>query len=170
MRLHTDILAPSDIYRAVTAAGMTGVHVEATRHGSRARDHAFEVHLTGTSSRRPNGGNYGAGAGYAATWDEWGMFLAALFELDPQAIAGTPGRPTYASGETFHAATWDRFKSLTAPHQHGGSGHKWTRDGYSPWQECDSCEARWDLRFAYRKPDEVAAILAARPSLAKSAR
>jgi hypothetical protein len=141
MRLHSSVLAPSDIYRATTAAGMTGVNVELTSHGSRSRAAAYNVHLTGTSSRRPNSGKGGAGHpdDRAATWDEWGMFLAALFELDPDMIAGT----AYASREHFRAVTHERFDALTAPYQHGGGGHRWTFVA-ARYFECESCSAQME--------------------------
>jgi hypothetical protein len=80
--------------------------VKLERHGSRSRDHAFDVKLEGESRRRPNGGSSGVeyGSGYAATWDQWGVFLAVLFDLDPNAL--TP----YDSGrEAFTARTHERF-------------------------------------------------------------
>lgn len=127
MRIHTDTLTYSDIYRATNAAEMVGVSVSITAHGSRSRATAFDVTLTGTSSRRPNpgtGGRYPSDD-HAATWDEWGMFLAALFNADPNAFAGSAAHPVYANRDHFHAVTGDRFRTLTAPYQHGAGGHRW---------------------------------------------
>lgn len=143
MKLHSDILTMTDIAVATRAHGMTGVYADTEFAGSRSREFAFVVHLTGTSSRRPNGGTRGADHSddYAATWDEWGMFLAALYRVDPQMLAGgSAGRPTYASAEAFHAATGDRFETLTAPYQHGAGGHQWEAVGDGT-QACKSCSA-----------------------------
>lgn len=119
MRIHTNIIDPADMYRAAEDAG-DGVTVEFMEHGSRSRLRAFEFSLSGTSNRRRNSGNRGAGDEYAATWDEWGMFLAHLFALDPEARSGW-----YESADYFHWVTGGRFRDLTPAMQHGGSGHRW---------------------------------------------
>lgn len=127
MRIHTNVLTTSDIHRATTAAAMRGVDAETMTHGSRSHARSIDVTLTGTSTRRPNpgqGGHYRSDD-HAATWDEWGMFLAALFAIDPAAIVGTVRSPIYAGADHFHAVTADRFESLTAGQQHGGAGHRW---------------------------------------------
>lgn len=162
MRLHTDRLAPSDVHRATTAAGMTGVFAVVTVHGSRSRARGLEVKLTGTSSRRPNSGGCGAGGDYAATWDEWGMFLAALYELDPEMIAGSPSRPAYASRAAFHAATHGRFLTLTADAQHGRAGHKWgpSGDGNRARRECTTCDALVDYTYMHAPVADVERALA----------
>lgn len=124
MRIHSDILTGQDIHYAMRRAGHA-VQAAYTEHGSRRRDHAFNVTLTGTSSRRPNSGNRGAGSyggDYAATWDEWGMFLAELFRRDPAAVVPD----IYESGEHFRWVTGARFDTLTPEQQHGAAGHKWS--------------------------------------------
>lgn len=129
MRIHSDTLTPADVYAAARAAG-PGVGVTVTRHGSRSRSHALDVKLTGTSSRRPNSGNGGRfrdddpGAPYAhaATWDEWGMFLARLFDVDPAARCWA-----YPGGRVdFDAVTRGRFDTLTPDEQH--RLHRWDFD------------------------------------------
>jgi hypothetical protein len=83
MRIHANTLTTSDIYQAARFARVDVVVL--TEHGSRKRDHAFNVRLEGASNRRPNFVNYdsGYGSGYSATWDQWGVFLSVLFDLDP---------------------------------------------------------------------------------------
>lgn len=134
MRIHTDTLTAHDIVRSAAARGMSdvraertiGVHASLTMHRSLSRRHAFDVRLTGTSSRRPNGWDpQWWDDVHAATWDEWGMFLATLFDLDPNAIVGSVKHPIYAGREHFHAVTRGRFKMLTADQQHGRAGHRW---------------------------------------------
>lgn len=121
MRIHSDILTEADIYAAAKAAG-DAVHVKMTERGSRKRARAFNVDLTGTSSRAPGHGR-GEPGDKAATWDEWGIFLATLFNRD--GAATVPG--VYESGEHFHWATGNRFLTLRPSEQHDGAGHKWSR-------------------------------------------
>lgn len=114
MRIHTDHLTTSDIYTAARHARVDVVVL--TEHGSRSRDHAFNVKLEGESRRRPNGGASGKGyaSGYAATWDQWGVFLAILFDIDPAMVT-----PYDASREAFLARTAERF--MTSPIGYGVS-------------------------------------------------
>jgi len=97
MRLHTDMLDRRDVLDALSrarSAGKVTWSVDFTTldsRGSRKRDHAFEVRLDaaeGDGHRRTNSGNRGAGEYFAATYDEWGWFIAALFVMDPDAIFG----------------------------------------------------------------------------------
>lgn len=121
MRIHTDTLTESDLYRALHAAwgdddarNHTGHGhfwlVKAEKHGSRKRDHAFEVALAGdgtVSKRRRNPGtsaNRSAQEDYAATWDQWGWFLAELFKRDPNMTT-----QYYATEAEFHAKTQGKF-------------------------------------------------------------
>lgn len=125
MRIHTDTLTPSDLYAAARRAG-SAVDVTFTVHGSRSRAVAYGVTLTGSSSRRPNGGNRGAVSdAYAATWDEWGMFLGELFRRDPNAVVPS----VYESGEHYRWSTDGRFDALTPDRQHERAGHRWEHEG-----------------------------------------
>ncbi len=52
-------------------------------------------------TRRPNGGNYGADhEGYAATYSDWGRWIAELFARDPDAIIGP-----YKGHDDYHEQT-----------------------------------------------------------------
>jgi len=143
MRIHTDILTVSDIYAAAAHAGggdyrTSPVMVDVTEHGSRSRARAFNVKLTGTSTRRPNPGQGGhTGDTYAATWDEWGMFLAELFRRDGAATIPN----VYPGMGDFEYQTNGRFNALTPENQHGGSGHRWEFMGTPREQECATCGA-----------------------------
>lgn len=140
MRIHTDKLTQADIYAATKAGGMRGVYTETeSRKGSRSRDHAFEVTLRGTSNRRPNWGtgDRDTDPGFAATWDEWGMFIQALYEIDPEAIIGQ-----YPNKDVFERVTFDRFVSLTQPYQH--PNHKFEYNADRGHQACKGCEAEFD--------------------------
>lgn len=118
MRIHTSATL-DDIYQAARVAGVgfTGV----SRHGSRKASHAFEVGLTGSSSHRSQWRQSNC---QAATWDEWGIFLAAVFEVDPNASA-----TYYANADDFHWQTGDRFRTLQRVDQH--ARHKWSYVGES---------------------------------------
>ncbi len=42
---------------------------------------------------------------YAATYDEWGYWLAALFAIDPEMLAGN-----YKGVDSFHALTKGAYR------------------------------------------------------------
>src|SRR5690606_21142873 len=101
----------------------TGVYVTATGHGSRSHARAFEVRLEGNGGHR-NSGAYGAQTDeQAATWDEWGIFLARLYAIDPEMVCGTIKRPIYRNAEHYHWTTGKRFTWLTHGGQH--ARHRW---------------------------------------------
>lgn len=131
MRIHSNTLHPSDFYKAVS--NLPGVSVDVSKHGSRARNVAYEIRLTGTSTRRTMDNS-----DQAATWDEWGVFFANLFALDAHALAGSVKYPAYDGSSDFHRQTGNRFKALTIPadtHQQ----HRWEFDGFA--QACTKCTA-----------------------------
>ena len=113
MRIHVSRNVSADaIHDAIRAAG---AHAEVlSEHGSRKRDHAFEVKLTGNSNRRPNGGTYGARDAYAATWDQWGVFINAVFDADPDATM-----TYYTDAADFHYRTGARFAEGWPADAHG---------------------------------------------------
>lgn len=128
MRLHTDVLNAGDIYEA---ARETNVGVEICEpHGSRSRTHAYEVQLSGSSPYSAQSGQW-----KAATWDEWGEFLLALFNRDPAMIAGQaskPGKSTwgYDGIEEFYTKTAERH----ADHQRWEQRTGEHRKGHTaPW-------------------------------------
>ena len=83
MRIHTDgTICDSEFYEAARAAGVT-IEVK-SKHGSRKRWVGYEIQLSGSSPYSAQ-----SGAWKAATWDEWGVFLAFLFDREPTLIAGT---------------------------------------------------------------------------------
>lgn len=140
MRIHTNAQATA-LFHAATASGTS---LRVTGHGSRTHDRSFDVHLTGSSNRRAMSPPkpHGASDDYAATWDEWGVFLAHVFAADPDARCGrSVKRPEYADAVDFHNRTFGRFGSLALPddtHQQ----HRWTSDG--DWvQRCTKCSAQF---------------------------
>lgn len=109
MRIHTDLHA-YDVGQIVRDAKCGAWANVLTDHGTRtAKRGAVELQLAGTSNR-PNASN----TENAATWDEWGIVLAAIFEADPTAIMGSAKRPVYADRDDYHWKTGDRFRSLTS--------------------------------------------------------
>lgn len=151
MRLHSDTLTLNDVRAALSEAKAArnpwkgekepgtkiAEHVSLkrlTQHRSTARANAFEVQLEAAQRdrgrRAGNSGSYGAmrpdADGYAATHDEWGWLLAALYALDPEMIVGTPKSPTYRDRE--------QFDDRTAYHY---SPHEWAEEaafyGGDPW-------------------------------------
>lgn len=115
MRIHTSTITGADIDRAITAAERIGdgrLRSQVASHASRKRDRAFEVRLMGDGSvsrRRTMDGQ-----DYAATWCQWGAFLAELFDtMDANAIAGP-----YTGRENFHAQTRDLFADGKRPSGH----------------------------------------------------
>lgn len=135
MRIHTDTLTEREI-RA--AAARFNLYPEVlTKHGSRKRDHAFEVQLSGSSSRKAQSGEWNA-----ATWDEWGAFIGYLFSLDSEATMSY-----YESAEAFHRYTCNRFQSGMLPADTHNQ-HRWVYDfsNSRPFSgikvmHCNSCSA-----------------------------
>lgn len=109
-------ITTADVWKAATAAKMYTEN-ETTRRGRHGHDtisfNGFggdEIH----SARRPNTRddwtrrNY-----YAATWDQWGVLLGLLFQMDPDMKVGGYKRPYYDGADDFHLATDGRFRNVT---------------------------------------------------------
>lgn len=111
MRIHSDVLTYVDMARAATSVeahtGSTVDFLRFDRHGSRKRSRAFEIQLRsdGRLTHRHTMNDCNA---YAATWDQWGWFIAHLFSVDPDAIVGP-----YNGLDDFNWQTDDKF-TLTA--------------------------------------------------------
>lgn len=111
MRIHTNGNADTlrEALKAAQEAGKVPGHVyfdRFTPHRSTTHQSAYEVHLgtdhkvPGDGRRAPMHSSYEF-ASYAATYDEWGWFLAALFDRDPEAkVVGA-----YKGQGDFHATT-----------------------------------------------------------------
>lgn len=134
MRIHLNAdLSVSDLAKAAAPAEIAET---VTTHQSRRAHHAVDVYLSGSSGRRARMGR----ADYrAATWDEWGVFLSAVFTLDPTAQTGD-----YHSPEHFHWATGYRFRTPHLP-ENTHRQHRFTRDtaatGTYEVLTCDTCDA-----------------------------
>jgi hypothetical protein len=153
MRIHSDDLTHTDL---LDAARIARVYFDRqTLHGSRSRDHAFDVILTGESKRRPNRGTSADryNPDYAATWDQWGVFLAVLFERDNEMSV-----PYYDSYSAFHYQTGHRFVLGVSDPEGDETPSHWPSDAHgdhrfkyngTPYErKCTKCTAvqRWSLR------------------------
>lgn len=138
MRIHSDYLKLSDFHDA-TSFELVGVYATVSEHGSRSHARAFEVSLEGNGYRK-NTGKYGAGEEFGATWDEWGVFLARLFDIDANAVAGAVKHPVYRDGYDFHAKTADRFVDLELP-EDTHKRHNWKATGRIGHRACTKCTA-----------------------------
>lgn len=121
MKLHTSLTASevADALGTVKNLGRAGTDVEFAGlryEKSLSRRHGYVIHLasetkTGpdlgprTARRRVNSGVYGAGEWYAATWEEWGWFMAEVYALDPAARWSCG----YRDSADFHRKTGGRF-------------------------------------------------------------
>jgi hypothetical protein len=145
MRIHSDTLTFAGVFNAMNVAGVWATTLELK--GSRKRDHAFEVKLSGDSPFRQNGGSE-----MAATWDQWGIFLAYLYSRDPDMIAQYYAKskmPELQSSKAiFEYATGNRFDDLTLQQSH--RRHRWepilTEEGRGTCTSICECGAvqRWD--------------------------
>lgn len=82
-------------------------HERCKASGSRTHLAKYDIILSGESGRQMNSGRYGpapCGSTEAATWDQWGIYLAVIFEADP-----TAKTDYYADAEDFHRQTGGRF-------------------------------------------------------------
>lgn len=121
MKIHSDYLTYADVTRAFESTRASGLitpdvgMVQLARDGSRSYHFAYLVQL-GTFNRdsRTDGKKRGyknsgvAGADnrlWAATWEEWGWFISALFALDSDAKIGQ-----YKNAEDFHKVTEYKFE------------------------------------------------------------
>jgi hypothetical protein len=126
MKLHFDSDHPENAaYTALRAAKDAGkidpdvFFDKCDRSGSRSRRFGLDVHLVTyvggkgtTHPRRPNNGTSGYNGYddvYAATYDEWGWFLAELYRTHPELTCAT-----YRTREDFDRATKGAFELVPA--------------------------------------------------------
>jgi hypothetical protein len=110
MRIFSDTLTTNDLYEALPA----GVLANITTKGGRNRRHSFEVTLYVLEKdelhrRYGNSGGYGSRDDVAATWDEWGLWIEKLFDLDPDALIGHYESYSHFLDQTDHARNVGRM-------------------------------------------------------------
>lgn len=134
MRIHTDSLTPRNVHE--TLMGLPGVYAEVAEHGSRSKHHALEVRLTGTSPYRTMDGE-----DQAATWDEWGVVMRRLFNLDPDMVIGNNSK-NFETRAGFELRTGDRFDDALVPAD-THPRHRW--ESVAPYRfECSKCSATFN--------------------------
>lgn len=117
MKIYSDTLTSADLDAAVRAAseharsappfaGSIGFERYRALQRPRIRSRGWDLLLYRTGSRMHfNTGNHGAGEEGAASWGDYGWFLAALFERDPGMHAAY-----YRDRGHFHEATRGKFR------------------------------------------------------------
>lgn len=112
MRIHTNKVDGIHILQAAHALPSVIVR-KYTEHGSRTHKHAYEVNLEGYGKRHTrwaNDGKYGRADWKAATRDDWGWFLSALYDIDRDMRAGgSRDNPVYEDRGDFHVKTHNRY-------------------------------------------------------------
>lgn len=143
MRIHTS-LHPDQVYTVLRNSGAPIELHTFDVHRSRTHAYAWDVRLGGSGGRN-NTGMYGAGDFNGATWDEWGAFFGALFELDSEARAGgTESNPIYRDARHYHYLTGDRFQadpkrgSVHLPAD-THPRHRWEPDNPRDWRGGHHC-------------------------------
>jgi uncharacterized protein YwbE len=130
MRLHTNLTA-DNIRTCLDQAKAGDIPSDIVfdvfgETGSRSHPHGFEVHLASTQkntrddgvTRRTNPMARHDGPRYAASYDEWGWFLAELFAADRAAKAGP-----YKNEDDFHVKTRHAYTPMgraQLPPDHAG--------------------------------------------------
>lgn len=147
MRFHTS-LTLADIRSVELPPGVSWHHVR--EYGSQSRARGFEIVLEGTSNR---GGQWGDRDYSAGTWDEWGVVLGRLFDMDPNARVAR----IYEGAEHYHYVTGDRFHPNRLP-ERLCPRHKWDRHGDSTATCKKGCgaEMRWDWNADPEPRDDTA--------------
>lgn len=139
MRIHTD-LTEGDIRAAGRLAGVGFERL--TVHGSRTRPRAFDVILTGLSihaNHWTRSGEY-----RAATWDQWGVFLGALYRQDSAMVSA------YQNADHFVWSTNGRYAGAAfEPCLLHKWNHEYDRYQTHGHQTCTKCGAirRWLIDY-----------------------
>lgn len=137
MKIHTNTLDMPDLVEASHIARVDFSRID--RKGSQTHERAFDVILTGESNKMQNGGRE-----KAATWDQWGVFLAVLFDKDPSMTT-----TYYADADAFARKTADRFGAFDDVRRFVAIGwpndshgdHQWDYAGVPGEQACTKCTA-----------------------------
>lgn len=132
MRIHSDKITFEQLHIAVLRN--EGLYPEISLHGSRKRDHAFELGIAAEPGEdlheidrcySRNTGHFGAQQGYgrAATYIEWGDIIAELFRLDENAIVGP-----YDGARDFYEQTMSRAPSRPKRENAANHAARWARE------------------------------------------
>lgn len=114
MKIYSDTLVTADFDPAVPGKEFYFEHLRPLEKVL-LRERGWEVLIGRAGSKRSfNSGQYGAEGQGAASWDEWGTFLATLYEKDPEMRAGP-----YKSRAHFHESTNRQYVPWSPPVRHG---------------------------------------------------
>lgn len=134
MLIHTD--SPGIVENAIIEAALKldNVFWATERGGSESRSYSIDLHLEGSGLR----GNTATDRGTLrprATWDEWSVVLAHIFEADRDARTAQ-----YEGLYDFHHKTAGRFDALELP-EDTHTTHRWMprEDGDEAF--CTKCSA-----------------------------
>jgi hypothetical protein len=144
MIIRSNQISRSDVIEAARAAGVNFIDTNAgysrgyfepiREFTPKAYQYGYEVFLTGSSpyaAARQSLQGYGE---TAATWDEWGLFIEHLFEIDPAARIGE-----YKGRENFRQVTRaerDRIRQWHTPNSYQARTHR------APW--LDPVQRYWE--------------------------
>lgn len=132
MRLHTDIVTREDVIAATE--GLTGVSAIVTERRSKTHARGIEMVLEGNGTRA----GYATKSVQSATWDEYGVVLGRLFEIDPNMRVGDAKHPTYDGRYDFSLVTNDRYEGGRIPDDMHVK-HLWEWRGQT--RTCKKCTA-----------------------------
>lgn len=128
MKIYSNVLTEDSVKAATTYRQMAGVHtIKIDECKARKAKRRFDVLLAGTSNRNAYGSTI-----RAALWDEWGLFIAGLYEMDSDAIVGD-----YKDKGDFLLKTDWRFSDLQPEDI---CNHHWQYAGTPREQECSKCD------------------------------
>lgn len=127
MRIYTNKLGVIDIHEALQSGigrGIIASHVffdKLEKHSSKDYARRFDVTLQAREydgrGRRNNTGYSSGGEFYAAKFDEWGHFIAALYAMDEDAKVGS-----YSDNLHFHECTGDSYDPRQFAYDGGSIG------------------------------------------------
>jgi len=101
MKIHTNELYAGDIVEIKnTMPPPFNIFLTDGGFGSRSHDRAYEIRATGSNKCAPRN----MPGHKAATYEEWGHFIAALFAVEPSAKIGH-----YKNAAHFHELTKGAF-------------------------------------------------------------
>jgi hypothetical protein len=106
MKFYSDTLTPEDFRAALSVAAGLGLEEFTPLTRPKLRRHGWNLRLSRAGSRRPfSSGQSGATGAGAASWADYGWFIAALYKRDPGMQAGS-----YKDRDDFHAKTEGAFR------------------------------------------------------------
>lgn len=87
MKIYSDKLTTQDLFDKIRSP-LSFERLDIIEH-PRVRSKGWDVLLSNDNSNRHfNTGTHGAGEQGAASWDDYGRFIARLYEIDPEARIG----------------------------------------------------------------------------------